>query len=117
MQRSFEKRLLPYAAVALFSLGAIALASGAASSGKGDLPRFETLEGSRVSALLPPDAIPAIDTPQFVSASEASAFMKDDEPVLGVMHDGTAKAYSLWHLDRHEIVNDRLGSQGVAVTW
>jgi hypothetical protein len=117
MQRCLEKRLLPYAAVALFSLTATALASGAASSGKGDLPRLETLEGSRVSALLPPDAIPAIDTPQFVSASEASAFMKDDEPVLGVMHDGAAKAYSLWHLDRHEIVSDRLGSQGVAVTW
>jgi len=84
---------------------------------KGDLPRLETLQGSRVSAVLPPDAIPAVDTPRFVSASDASAFMKDDEPVLGVVQDGAAKAYSLWHLDRHEIVNDRLGSQDVAVTW
>lgn len=117
MQRSFENRLLPYAAVVLFSLSASALATGAASPGKGDLPRLEKLEGSRVSTLLPPDAIPAIDTPQFVSAPEASAFMKDDEPVLGVLHDGLAKAYSLWHLDRHEIMNDRLGNQGVAVTW
>ncbi len=117
MERSFENGLLRYAAVGLFSLTATALASGAGSPAKGELPRLESLEGSPVSALLPPDAIPAIDTPQFVSASEASAFMKDDEPMLGVMHDGIAKAYSLWHLDRHEIVNDRLGSQGVAVTW
>lgn len=117
MERSFENRWLPYVAVGLFSLTATALASGAASPASGELPRLESLEGSPVSALLPPDAIPAIDTPQFVPASEASTFMKDDEPVLGVMHDGIAKAYSLWHLDRHEIVNDRLGSQGVAVTW
>ena len=117
MQRSFESRLLPYAAVALFSLSTTAPASGAGLPGKGDLPRLQSLEGSPVSALLPPDAIPAMDSPQFVSASDASAFMKDDEPVLGVMHDRIAKAYSLWHLDRHEIVNDRLGSQGVAVTW
>src|SRR5262249_28932776 len=116
-ERSLENRLLPYAAIGLFSLSTTGLAGGANLPGKGDLPRLESFEGSPVSALLPPDAIPAMDTPQFVSASEASAFMKDDEPVLGVMHDRIAKAYSLWHLDRHEIVNDRLGSQGVAVTW
>jgi hypothetical protein len=115
MRRSFENRLLPYAAVGLCSLSTAALASG--GTGKGELPRPQSLEGSTVSALLPPDAIPAIDTPQFVSASKASAFMKDDEPVLGVILDGTAKAYSLWHLDRHEIVNDQLGDQSVAVTW
>ncbi len=117
MERSFENRLLPYAAVGLFSLGTTALASGAASPGKGELPRLESLEGSPVSALLPPDAIPAIDIPQFVSASEASVFMKDDEPVLGVMHDGIAKAYSLWHLDRHEIVNDVFEGRPIGVTW
>jgi len=117
MQRSFESRLLPYATVGLFSLSTTGLASGAAVPGKGDLPRLESLEGSPVSALLPPDAIPAMDTPQFVSASESSALMKEDEPVLGVMHEGIAKAYSLWHLDRHEIVNDRLGDRDVAVTW
>ncbi len=115
--KRFAESELSHAAVALFWLTTTTLASGAAPPEKGELPRPETIEGSRVGALLPPDAIPAIDAPQFVPASKASAFMKDDEPVLGVVHDGTAKAYSLWHLDRHEIVNDRLGGQGVAVTW
>ncbi|MBI2882481.1 MAG: DUF3179 domain-containing protein [Candidatus Methylomirabilis oxyfera] len=28
-----------------------------------------------------------------------------------------AKAYSLWQLNHHEIVNDRIGTLPVAVTW
>jgi hypothetical protein len=32
--------------------------------------------------------------------------------------DGTvAKAYSLWQLDHHEIVNDTLGDVPIATTW
>ncbi len=68
--------------------------------------------------ILEPDAIPAIDDPQFVSAKEAKAFMHANEPVLGLFDGKVAKAYSLWHLDRHEIVNDSLPGLGpVAVTW
>ena len=80
------------------------------------LPRVEQIDGDRVHTLLRPDAIPAIDEPQFVQASEAT-FMRDDEPVVGVVAGGVAKAYSTWHLDHHEIVNDTLAGKPVAVTW
>lgn len=88
----------------------------ACTAQRDDLPRPRSIEGDEVSTLLPPDAIPSIDDPRFVPASEAD-FMQPDEPVLGVVHDGVAKAYSIWHLDRHEIVNDRIGDDPVAVTW
>ncbi len=81
-------------------------------------PRQEQVGDGILMTVLGPDAIPAIDEPQFVSAKEANSFMKDDEPVLGLYDGKVAKAYSLWHLDRHEIVNDSLPGLGpVAVTW
>jgi len=43
--------------------------------------------------------------------------MRDDEPVVGVVQNGVPKAYSTWHLDHHEIVNDNIGGKPVAVTW
>lgn len=76
----------------------------------------EDLHGAPMYRVLERDAIPAIDDPRFVRASEAS-FMQDDEPVLGVFDGKTAKAYSLWLLDHHEIVNDRLGDTPIAATW
>lgn len=81
-----------------------------------DLPQIKSLAGDRVHSFLGPDRIPAIDAPQWVSAAEAD-FMADEEAVVGVVHQGQAKAYSLWHLDRHEIVNDWFGEVPVAVTW
>jgi len=81
-----------------------------------DLPKLRSLEGDRVYSFLGPDAIPAIDDPSFVAA-DAADFMDDDEDVIGVVHGGVAKAYSLWHLDRHEVVNDWFGREPVAVTW
>jgi hypothetical protein len=80
------------------------------------LPRIEKINGDRVHTILSPDAIRSIDEPQFVRASEAS-FMRNDEPVVGVVQNGIAKAYSTWHLDHHEIVNDQIGGKPVAVTW
>jgi uncharacterized protein DUF3179 len=75
-------------------------------------------DGTMVSVLAP-DAIPALSQPVFVSRQEADKWMADEEPVLGLVDPvtGQAKAYSLWHLERHEIVNDRIGGKRVAVTW
>ena len=81
-------------------------------------PPFEMVEGEPMYTVLPVDAIPAIDEPVFVSLLEAASFMSDDEPVLGIVGaDGTAKCYSAWHLEEHEIVNDQLDGAAIAVTW
>ena len=68
--------------------------------------------------VLPKDAIPSIDAPTFVAADEADVWLDPEESVLGVVGaDGTAKAYSAWQLDGHEIVNDELDGSAIAVTW
>ena len=84
--------------------------------GAEDLPSVSKLEGDKVYNLIEPDRIPAIDEPEMVPAAEAD-FMADEELVLGVARVDMAKAYSLWHLDRHEIVNDWLGGEPIAATW
>lgn len=76
-----------------------------------------TLGGEDVYQLLPVGAIPAIDDPEFVSGSDADRQMQSDEPVLGVVVGDEARAYSLWQLDAHEIVNDELGGSAIAATW
>ncbi len=71
-----------------------------------------------VLTVVPPERIPPINAPEFVSAAEADCFMKDNEPVLGFFDGQVAKAYSLWLLDRHEVVNDSTPAAGpIAVTW
>lgn len=65
---------------------------------------------------LPRDAVPAIDDPVFMKGAGAR-FRRPDEDVIGITDGKTAKAYSAWHLNGHEIVNDRLGDRPIAVTW
>lgn len=74
-------------------------------------------EAYEIVTLLPRDAIPAIDNPRFLSAQEADAEYAPDEPVLGVVFDGEARAYSIPLLSRHEIVNDTVAGVKIAVTW
>ncbi len=71
-----------------------------------------------IVTLLPFDAIPAIDKPEFFPDLEtANMFYKDGELVLGVEIDGDARAYSVPLLSSHEIVNDVVGGKPIAVTW
>ena len=76
-----------------------------------------TIAGEDVYQLLPVGAIPAIDDPEFVSGSDADRQMQSGEPVLGVVIGDEARAYSLWQLDAHEIVNDEIGGSAIAATW
>lgn len=75
------------------------------------------VDGDTVYQVLPADAIPAIRQPQFVTGSAAERQMAADEPVLAFELNGEFRAYSLWQLDTHEIVDDRVGDTPVAVTW
>jgi len=70
-----------------------------------------------IVTLLPRDAIPAIDDPQFLSSAEADDFYDPDELVIGVEFDGDARAYSIPFLSSHEIVNDTVSGVKIAVTW
>ncbi len=106
------RRLVILSAVAGLLLGT------AANAQRRPVQEERIADGVMVS-ILPPDAIPALTKPVFLPRTEADRLMCDDEPVLGLVDPvtGQAKAYSLWHLDRHEIVNDQLGGKPIAVTW
>ncbi len=62
------------------------------------------------------DGIPAIDHPKFVSVAEAT-FVDDREPVLTIDINGDARAYPVQILVWHELVNDIVGGEPVAVSY
>ena len=70
-----------------------------------------------IVTLLPPDAIPAIDNPRFITAEEADRQLALSDLVIGVSIDGEHRAYGAAFLSAHEIVNDTLGGRAIAVTW
>jgi hypothetical protein len=75
----------------------------------------DALRSSEIQTILEPDAIRAIDNPQFVGASRAG--MRDNLSVIGVALGGEAHAFPIAVMSGVEIVNDRLGDTHIAVTW
>ena len=64
----------------------------------------------------PKDGIPSIDNPVFASIQD-SHFISDSDTVIGLEINGQAKAYPLFILVWHEIVNDVVGGTPVSVTY
>ncbi len=96
------------AAILALACGVLAPSGMAIAEEPSDLPEaFEQV--------IPRGRIASIDGPVFVDAAEAE--LPDDAWVLGVAARGAAKAYSLNLLNRHEIVNDRIGDLPVAAVW
>lgn len=62
------------------------------------------------------DGIPPIDNPTFSSVSEAE-HLEPLEPVMALTHKGETRAYPLRVMTFHEIVNDVVGGDPVAVTY
>jgi hypothetical protein len=65
----------------------------------------------------PPDGIPPIDEPEFISVSEADEWLTDEEPIVVLDIDGDVRAYPVQIMIWHEIVNDVVGGVPVAVTY
>jgi hypothetical protein len=78
------------------------------------LPASEDLPPG-VEQIIPRGQIAAVLDPQYVPADEAK--ISDDAWVLGVEIEGEARAYSLNLLNRHEVVNDRIGDTAFAAVW
>ena len=70
-----------------------------------------------ISGGVPRDGIPPIDNPTFETIDAASAWLQPQSPVIALELNGTARAYPLAVLTRHEIVNDRIGDLPVAITF
>jgi len=96
-------------AAALVATGLVAL--GCAGSADA------VIEGDPIIRVLRKNAIRSIDRPRMITSAEAADLLVDHEPVLGVQDGERARAYPLWYLDAHEIVNDTLGDVPIAATW
>jgi hypothetical protein len=62
------------------------------------------------------DCIPSIDEPKFVTAAEAD-HVADDAVIIAISRGGEHRAYPARILDHHEIVNDTIAGEPVAITW
>jgi len=91
--------------------------SGAEREFKTDFRRHTVPFADILSGGPPKNGIPAIDSPKFVTVTEAKGWLKDMEPVILVQANGDARAYPLQILMWHEIVNDTVGGVPLAVTF
>lgn len=62
------------------------------------------------------DGIPAINKPKFIKPAQAD-FLNPEDRILGIAQNGTSKAYPIRILNYHEIVNDKLNSKPIAITY
>ena len=65
----------------------------------------------------PPDGIPSIDAPSFVTAAEADEWLGPREPVISLVRGDTVRAYPLQIVTWHEIVNDEIDGEPITVTF
>ncbi len=63
------------------------------------------------------DCIPSIDSPVFESVEESSKWLKDGDRVFGVDYMGVQRAYAQRVMNWHEIVNDEISGEPVAITF
>lgn len=115
---------LRFALPAVFALGLVALSASLLLDAA---PTAHQFNGFEVHNSLVPvneihaggpdrDGIPAIDQPRFVAA-DAAAFLARNDEVLGLVYQGEARAYPIKIMDWHEIVNDRIDGEPIAITY
>lgn len=61
-------------------------------------------------------SIPELYKPKTISADKAG-FLSPDEPVVGIEYNGAVRAYPQRVLDWHEMINDELAGEPVAVSY
>ncbi|HEV8572819.1 MAG TPA: DUF3179 domain-containing protein [Actinomycetota bacterium] len=118
-------RRLIYAAVVLALSGGLASLAiwnsmrpaGPARAAPAGTKPADLVPDSALVDVLSPDSIPSIDDPKFVAPAEASRWLADREPVVSLDLGGQDRAYPAQILTWHEIVNDVVGREPVAVTY
>ena len=91
-------------------LAAIMLTTLAATTGAGPPIGFQAV---------PRDAFPVFDDPEMLNAAEAEKqqVIFDRDVIIGVAHNGEAKAYPITIMGVHELGNDTIGGVPIAVSW
>jgi len=63
------------------------------------------------------DRFPVFDDPEPSSAEAGDAALRPDDYVIGVERGGAARAYPIAVMGVHELGNDTLGGEPIAVSW
>lgn len=63
------------------------------------------------------DGIPSIDKPKFTTIADPKNSFKNDDLVMVVTSGNEVKAYPILIMNWHEIVNDKIGSTPIVVTY
>ncbi len=85
--------------------------------GRTDFARRNVALAEFVPAGPPRNGIPSIDDPKFLSVRRADQFLDDTEPVAVVVLRHEIHAYPLQIMVWHEIVNDEIAGEPVALTY
>ncbi|GAB4350281.1 MAG: DUF3179 domain-containing protein [Immundisolibacter sp.] len=99
----------------LLALGVGARAEPTADWNGFDLSNFTLPRAGLAASGQPRDGIPALDQPAFVPADAVG--LGFEERVVGVVVDGTARAYPRGILLWHEAVNDRIGDRSFLIVY
>lgn len=86
----------------------------------GEMMELEKQNKARLSkgCAVGKDCIPSIDKPKFISAAQAeSDFLNDEDWVIGLARNGVVRAYPISILNWHEIVNDKVGDEYIAISF
>lgn len=111
--RYFNRFLAPMFLFAALPLGAQELVPGTLVAGD----KLERYWAENLSGGPPKDGIPSIDRPRFQSAQDADAWLEDSDQVIGLYHKGEARAYPQNILVWHELVNDQVQGENIAVSY
>lgn len=68
------------------------------------------------SQVKPRDWFPVLDHPELVEAKDSKGVL-ENEPVIGIVYGGEARAYPVSIMGVHELVNDTCGGVPLAVSW
>ncbi|MDG2292785.1 MAG: DUF3179 domain-containing (seleno)protein [Phycisphaerales bacterium] len=77
------------------------------------------------TSMLHRDMVPVLDAPHVLTMadvderndSRTTRYLVSDDLVIGVVHDGVARAYPLSVMHVHELVHDVLGTTPILVSW
>ncbi len=61
--------------------------------------------------------VPPITRPEFVSSSEISHFLSDDEAVIGLEYEGIQKAFPVKIMRWHQVANDSVNEKPIIITY
>jgi hypothetical protein len=107
--------LVVIGAAIFFVVAAIIVLIGPKSSS--NTQQSTSYKGVEIVPDLRKDSIPALTNPQYESGSSSLTWIQKEDLVIGVNLNGDVRAYPVKILSWHEIVNETIGGEDVAVTY